>query len=140
YEHNNYTEAAGIVFQFNRFGPLCTGCDGNNLKDRSAGTVIRYNWIEGGNRQLDLVDSDVLYTDPAYATTFVYGNVLIEPDGAGNRQIVHYGGDGGDEAVYRKGTLHFYANTVVSTRAGNTTLFRLSSPDESADCRNNVLY
>ncbi len=140
YEHNNYTEANGIVFQFNRFGPLRANCLGNNLKDRSAGTVIRYNWIESGNRQLDLVDSDNLYADPDYGATFVYGNVLIEPDGAGNSQIVHYGGDGGDPSHYRKGTLHFFNNTVISTRAGNTTLFRLSTNDESCDCRNNVVY
>ncbi|MHC4599018.1 MAG: right-handed parallel beta-helix repeat-containing protein [Planctomycetota bacterium] len=140
FEHNNYTEANGITFQFNRFGPLRAGCLGNNLKDRSAGCVIRYNWIEGGNRQLDLVDSGNLNGDAKYGTTHVYGNVLVEPDGAGNSQIVHYGGDSGNLLQYRKGTLFFYNNTVVSTRAGNTTLFRLSSVDESCDCRNNVFY
>jgi len=140
YEHNSYTEANGITFQFNRFGPLSAGCPGNNLKDRSAGCVVRYNWIEGGNRQLDLVDSDTLYADPKYATTHVYGNILVEPDGAGNSQIVHYGGDSGTTAEYRKGTLHFYNNTVVSQRAGNTTLFRLSTNEESADSRNNIVY
>ncbi|MCU0722802.1 MAG: right-handed parallel beta-helix repeat-containing protein, partial [Planctomycetes bacterium] len=140
YEHNNYTEANGITFQWNRFGPLRANCPGNNLKDRSAGCVIRYNWIEGGNRQLDLVDSGTLNGDAKYAATFVYGNVLIEPDGAGNSQIVHYGGDSGTTAQYRKGTLHFYDNTVVSTRVGNTTLFRLSTNDEACECRNNVFY
>jgi hypothetical protein len=70
----------------------------------------------------------------------VYGNVLVEPDGAGNSQVVHYGGDSGDVSTYRKGTLHFYHNTVISTRNGNTTLFRLSTNDESADCRNNIVY
>lgn len=142
YEHNSYTEAAGITFQFNHYGPLRAGCDGNNLKDRSAGTVIRYNWIESGNRQLDLVDAEdsvALQQDPRYRKTFVYGNILIEPDGAGNSQIVHYGGDSGSTDWYRKGTLYFYHNTVVSTRTGNTTLFRLSTSDESADCRNNIL-
>ena len=29
---------------------------------------------------------------------------------------------------------------MVSTRTGNTTLFRLSTNDESADCRNNLLF
>jgi hypothetical protein len=143
FEHNNYTAAVGIVFQYNRFGPLCAGCNGNALKDRSIGTVVRYNWIESGNRQLDLVDAEddpSLIVDPRYRDTWVYGNVLIEPDGAGNSQIVHYGGDSGDETIYRKGTLHFYENTVVSTRAGNTTLLRLSTNDESADVRNNVVY
>ena len=143
FEHNTYTAAIGIVYQANRFGPLRAGANGNNLKDRSAGLVVRYNWIEGGNRELDLVDaedSDVLVNDPSYRETFVYGNVLIEPDGAGNSQIVHYGGDSGTTAIYRKGILHFFHNTVVSLRTGNTTLLRLSTDEETADARNNVLY
>ncbi len=143
YEHNTYTAAIHLTYQLNHFGPLRAGCGGNNLKDRSAGLVVRYNWIEGGNRQLDLVDaedSQVLVNNPDYHTTFVYGNVLIEPDGDGNSQIVHYGGDSGAVADYRKGTLHFFHNTVVSTRAGNTTLLRLSTDDETADVRDNVIY
>ncbi|MFZ5477759.1 MAG: right-handed parallel beta-helix repeat-containing protein [Myxococcota bacterium] len=142
YEHNNYTEALGIIFEYNWFGPPCDGCDGNNLKDRSAGTVIRYNRIEGGNRQIDLVESDhdALVDDPSYRVTYVYGNVLVEPEDDGNSQILHYGGDGGDTSRYRRGTLFFYHNTVVSERAGNTTLARLSDVDEVLDARNNVLY
>lgn len=142
YEHNNYTEAQGIIFQFNHFGPLRTNCPGNNLKDRSSGCVIRYNWIEYGNRQLDLVDSDYpeIYNDPSYRKTFVYGNILIEQYDEGNSQIVHYGGDSGDTTRYRHGVLYFYNNTVVSRRTGNTTLFRLSTNLESCDARNNIFY
>ena len=141
FHHNAYTEASGIVYQYNRFGALRAGADGNNLKDRSAGLVVRYNWIEDGNRQLDLVDGGIeVATHPDYGETFVYGNVLIESDGQGNSQVAHYGGDGGDTGLYRKGTLYFYNNTVVSTRSGNTTLLRLSTQDESADVRNNLLY
>ncbi len=141
YEHNSYTESQGIVFEYNHYGPLRTHCDGNNLKDRSSGTVIRYNWIEGGNRQLDLVetDHDHIFNDPGYDTTFVYGNVLIEPDGAGNSQILHYGGDGGDIAMHRQGTLYFFHNTMVSTRSGNTTLMRLSTNAVQAQIHNNIL-
>jgi hypothetical protein len=143
YEHNTYTAAIGMVYQFNYLGPLRANCLGNNLKDRSAGTVVRYNWIESGNRQLDLVDAEDsldLVNHPSYRKTLVYGNILIEPDGAGNSQIVHYGGDSGDTTIYRKGTLYFYNNTVVSTRAGNTTLMRLSTNEETCDCRNNIVY
>lgn len=43
YEHNAYTAAIGIVYDGNRFGPLRAGAGGNNLKDRSAGLVVRYN-------------------------------------------------------------------------------------------------
>jgi hypothetical protein len=69
----------------------------------------------------------------------VYGNILIEPDGGGNSQIVHFGGDSGDTSIYR-GTLYFWNNTVVSTRVGNTTLLRLSSNAQTADVRNNIVY
>ena len=143
YQHNTYTAAIGITYQSNHLGRLRENCGGNNLKDRSAGLVVRYNWIEDGNRQLDLVDAEdstVLVNHPDYSTTFVYGNVLIESDGEGNSQILHYGGDSGTTADYRKGTLHFFHNTVISTRAGNTTLMRLSTNDEHADVRNNIIY
>lgn len=143
FEHNNYTAAIGIIFQYNRFGPLRAGCLGNNLKDRSAGLVVRYNWIEGGNRQLDLVDAEdstIILNDPSYRSTLVYGNILVEPAGAGNRQITHYGGDSGTISDYRKGTLYFYNNTIVSTRTDRTTLFRLSTNQENCDARNNIFY
>jgi hypothetical protein len=143
FEHNSYSAAIGILFQYNRFGPLRSGTSGNNLKDRSAGLIVRYNWIEGGNRQLDLVDaedSSVIVADPSYRTTLVYGNILIEPPNDGNRQMVHYGGDSGAVSDYRKGTLHMYNNTLVSTRTDRTTLLRLSTNEETADFRNNIVY
>ncbi len=143
YRHNVYTEAAGITYQFNRFGHLRAGCPGNNLKDRSAGLVVRYNWIEGGNRELDLVDatdSVLVRSDPRYAKTFVYGNVLIEPDADGNKQIVHYGGDSGQTSLYRNGVLYFYNNTVISRRTDGSTLFRFSTGNETGDLRNNIIH
>jgi hypothetical protein len=148
-EHNNYTTSKGITFQYNYFGPLRnSACQGSNLKDRSSGCVIRYNWIESGNRQLDLVDAGdpAIYNDPSYRSTYVYGNVLVEPEDPNSRQICHYGGDSGVLSQYRQGTLYFYNNTVISTRDGSvvspprTTLFRLSSANETADCRNNIVY
>ncbi|MCB0687857.1 MAG: hypothetical protein KDC53_15080 [Saprospiraceae bacterium] len=143
YEHNTYTAAIDITYQYNRFGPLRSGAGGNNLKDRSAGLVVRYNWIRGGNRQLDLVDAedtDVIVNNPGYHATHVYGNILIEPDGDGNSQILHYGGDSGNTSIYRKGDLYFYNNTILSERNGNTTLMRLSTNDETAHVFNNVIY
>lgn len=142
FEHNNYTAAINITFQYNRFGPLRAGAIGVGLKDRSAGLIVRYNWIEGGNRNLDLVDAEdsiQILNDPNYHKTFVYGNVLIKLNG-GNNQSTHYGGDSGTTAEYRKGTLYYYNNTVVSMRTGNTVIFRLSTNDENCDARNNVFY
>jgi hypothetical protein len=53
---------------------------------------------------------------------------------------VHYGGDSGTTSAYRKGTLYFFNNTIVSTRTDRNTIFRLSSNDERADARNNIIY
>lgn len=142
-EHNNYTSSEGITFQFNQFGPLRAGCLGNNLKDRSAGLVVRYNWIEGGNRMLDLVDShwkEPTLPEANYRETFVFGNILIKQNDRGNNQVVHYGGDSGRLDQYRMGTLFFYNNTVISERPATTVLFRLSSMQESVDCRNNIVW
>lgn len=142
YQHNSYTECDNITFQFNHYGPLREGCRGNNLKDRSVNTVVRYNWIDTGNRTLDLVDSDYaeFYTRPEYRETWVYGNILIKGDAVENGQIVHYGGDSGSLDRYRKGTLWFYNNTVISYRTANTTLFGLSTNDEAVSCFNNVFW
>ena len=142
FQHNNYTAAYGITFQYNRFGPPRAGAPGVNLKDRSAGLVVRYNWIEGGNRNIDMVDgedSSIIRNAPEYRQTFVYGNVLIKQDG-GNNQAVHYGGDSGATGNYRKGKLYFYNNTLYSIRAGTTVVMRLSTNDEQADARNNIFF
>src|SRR5262249_7499090 len=71
--------------------------------------------------------------------TFVYGNVLVEPAGAGNSQIAHFGGDNGTTANYR-GTLYFWNNTVVSTRTDHTTLLRLSTNAQTAYVTGNVVF
>jgi hypothetical protein len=142
-EHNAYSESLGMVYEGNHFGPLRQGCLGNNLKDRSAGLVVAFNWIEGGNRQLDLVDATGnpdINASPDYRRTLVFGNIFIEREGDGNNQIVHYGGDSGKTGGYRKGVLHFYHNTVVSSRASPMALFRLSTAEESVECRNNILH
>ena len=147
YQHNAYTEAIGMVYQQNRFGPLRPGAGGNALKDRSAGTVIRYNWIEGGAHLLDLVEPEestkITAVDARFRRTYVYGNILLNGPLDGSI-VVHYGGDNGNPAQYRKGTLYFFNNTIVirgeeKTR-WNTALFRLETSDETADARNNIVF
>ena len=143
YEHNAYTEASGMVYQFNHFGPLRPGAEGNNLKDRSSGLVVRNNWIEGGNREIQIADADgseEIRKEPAYQRTVVTGNVIIEPAGDGGSQIVCYGGDSGKLEQYRKGTLVFQNNTVISKRYDGTTLFRMMTNDEILDARDNVFF
>lgn len=146
-EHGSYTESMGMTYQYNRYGPPRGGDTqviGNGLKDRSAGLVVRYNWIEGGNRCIDAVDcedSSTLGLDPSWDHTYIYGNVLIERPDIGNRQVVHFGKDMKAKArVYG----YFYNNTVVSYRGSavetRTTLVRNSSVGGFFDARNCIVY
>jgi hypothetical protein len=147
-QHSIYTEAVGIVVQNNRFGPLREGSAGNQFKDRSSGTVVRYNWFEGGQRAIDLVDPEdtirLVKDLPARHQSYVYGNVFLFGARAGSRPVVHYGGDNGNEPQYRKGTLFFYDNTVVFTSNEKDlwylAVLQLETDDETADVRNNIIY
>jgi hypothetical protein len=139
--HDSYTESTGIVYEFNRFGKAKVGAAGNAIKDRSIGTVIRYNRIEDGAHALDLVEADasgpIAVLNPAYNKTFVYGNQIIH--NGNNGTAIHYGGDlTGGEAQWRKGNLYFFNNTVRLTGTGAVQLFQLSTTDEVAHAWNNV--
>src|SRR5205085_380358 len=58
------------------------------------------------------------------------GNVLYDGPG-GATAPVHYGGDQGVAAAYRKGVLHFYSNTFVS-RSNQAQSYRVEVFDMSA--------
>lgn len=149
YHHNVYNEASGVVYQFNHFGPPKAGPKGilgANIKERSAGVVIRYNWIEDGAHIIDLVDSQEA-RDPnlkaeSFHESWVYGNVIVRgPTASGS--MIHYGGDSGLLDTYRKGTLHFFHNTVVIESSAHkewegTAIFELSTNEEKLDSKNNV--
>ena len=139
--HQTYVQSQGVVYEFNRFGPLRSGATGNAIKDRSTGVVIRYNRIEDGARALDLVEAEDMpntaKADPTYRATYVYGNQIIKDGRKGS--TIHYGGDHpGSENNYRKGTLYFFNNTVRLTGNDYAVLFQLSTTEERAEVWNNV--
>ncbi len=153
HQHNAYMESVNITYEFNHFDNLRTGALGNAIKDRSAGTVIRYNYVNGGAHSMDLVEAEdffaFLSTVPeylnAYRSAYVYGNVIVKDGGTGS--AIHYGGDhygstpgsGWGEPLFRQGTLYFYSNTVTITGTSGQ-LFHLSTTLENAQVWNNVLY
>jgi hypothetical protein len=110
--------------------------------------VIRYNWIEDGAHVLDLVDAQeakpLTRGLPSFHTTYVYGNVIVRNVGRGGGSMVHYGGDSGEVGDYRKGTLHFYNNTVIvkndPAAHERTAIFELSTNEEHLASRNNVHF
>jgi hypothetical protein len=150
YEHNVYDEVVNIVYQYNHFGSPRggkNGVQGANIKERSAGVVIRYNWIEDGAHVMDIVDAqeskDITRPQPSFHATYVYGNIITRGTPSGS--LIHYGGDSGVFDDYRKGTLFFYNNTVIIKNDGyhdytNTAVFELSTNEEHLDSRNNVYF
>ncbi|SDW17250.1 right-handed parallel beta-helix repeat-containing protein [Paenibacillus sp. CF384] len=162
FEHNSYIAAIGTVYENNHYGDLLPGSQGYGLKDRGAGTVVRYNWIDGGRRQIaldDAEDSPRIVFDPTYNNSFVYANVLIERDHLfdtwGDDEIINFGGDN-VTVPDRHGTLNFFNNTVVTYRqqrvygqdgvpglkdpgrTERTVLFY--APGKHVDARNNVFH
>ncbi|MEW6156034.1 MAG: Calx-beta domain-containing protein [Verrucomicrobiota bacterium] len=160
-EHNIYTETAGITFQYNVIGPNASGAHGEGIKDRSAGTVIRYNkiltgkngvghaiWIlqtQGGKGMID--------QQPDYHTTHIYGNVIYNAPGGGSA-MVRYSAGAEDIRVARRGPHYFYHNTLVNHANqtgpnGRWYTVALITPQQwevgqlgwtaIVDCRNNIL-
>ena len=156
-EHHLYIESVGAVYQYNRFGPLRPACRGCMIKDRSSGTVIRYNSVvstdaseifavldpQGGSGWIDI--------QPDYLDAFIYGNVitLASSGGGGGGNLAWFGAVNG-AAFYQKqhrGTLYYYHNTVVNHRS-TVAAFFLPDPAsagtnalyEKIDARNNIFY
>ena len=146
--HNTYLEGINTVYQFNKYGPLRAGANGSGMKDRGAGTVIRYNSIQGGGHLIDLVETSnyvaTILTLPSYHTTYMYGNLFYNDAATGSVVPIHYGGDQGIPSNYRKGLLHFYNNTFVNvmdqSQVWRINLFQMDSGGESLDARDNILY
>ncbi len=146
-EHTTYTQSVGTVIEFNRYGPLRSGAGGNSVKDRSVGTVVRYNRIDEGARAIDLVEAEdfpgYALNDPAYRTSFVYGNQIKKNGNTGS--VIHYGGDhygstpgaNWGESLFRRGTLYFFNNTLYIT-GDSAELFQIDTTLERAEIYNNV--
>ena len=160
-EHQSYTESDGVTYEYNRFGPMRAGALGSQLKDRSAGTVIRYNYVEASPSgwMIDLVEPEngyaALGAKDAYKETFLYGNVLISRGATINGpNMVHWNEDhqmAVGRAVRPGSRLFFYHNTVLvvanqadfnSFHVFNTTWGGYDCPGAATagviDVRNNI--
>src|SRR5690606_4369320 len=156
--HNAYTEAIGTVYEYNYFGQPVNGTAGDNIKDRSAGIVVRYNYLEGGTYAISLRDPESngahehaavdSLGDKLTKHAFVYGN-LFRLRGSSSMMIGH--GDGvayGGGGQYRHGNLFFYGNKVISEfnyemyHRDATTLFQMLNERDPATVTaiNNLFY
>ncbi len=158
-QHNVYSEAFNIVFQYNHFGYLIDGSLGSNLKDRSGATTIRYNWFEGGAHIMDLVDeenaSPYFDTLPGYYTSYVYGNTIIDPPGVqgtgtfhGSSLMIHFGQDTGVSVpTHSRRDLYFFNNTLANYSDGTgansrfrSVIFQVTDSVQNIHAWNNIFY
>lgn len=130
FEHNIYVQAVRPVYEGNYIGQLVPGAVGSSLKDRSSGTIIRFNHIVAAARALDLVETEgggtSVLVDPLYNDAWVYGNIIVsdyDNPGVSSQVVIHWGGDNNPKN-FRSGILHFYYNTVI-TRASSAQTYRL---------------
>ena len=121
-QHASYTESDRVTIEFNRFGPMRDGALGSQIKDRSAGTVIRYNYIEQPQGwMIDLVEPEngdpTLSSRPYFKESWVYGNALLYT-GAIDGPLIHWNEDHNMNRgrADKGGTLFFYNNTFAITR------------------------
>ena len=127
--HNAYTEAVGTIYEYNYFGPPVVGTAGDNIKERSAGLVMRYNYIEDGVNLIAMRDPESNWEYEAaqldsfgerlVTKSFVYSNILVakSPTVYGEASIIIGYGDGveyGTKEQVREGHLYFYSNKVLS--------------------------
>ena len=141
-EHGVYIQAIGVIYQYNRFGANAPGAEGATLKERTAGSIIRYNWFDSGSaRSLDLVEVEdaapwyieeeyrkwaeaegeaidperlekVREAEAGYRKTYVYGNFFNHVGSQTDAGSLVHYGSDNDPALSRAGTLYFYNNTV----------------------------
>ncbi|MGI9424908.1 MAG: hypothetical protein ACR2PA_17050 [Hyphomicrobiaceae bacterium] len=114
-DHQIYLQAVSDPNEFNvvegnYFGPPTPGQSSvAQLKTRSTGVVVRYNWFNSSHRTLDIVEAqdaipDWMYRNytPAhilsrYRSSYVYGNVFVNDFAATGGQVagrpLHFGAD-----------------------------------------------
>lgn len=147
FEHAFYIEGTDCVVEECLMEPTVGG--GNQIKDRGAGTVFRYNWIASpGVHMIDLPEAEaslaVVRRRPEYNRQVIYGNVFEMYGGVSG--IIHPPGDHGS-INNRRGVLYFYNNTLVHRSNDVDTLFDVRDPPGHPnvlpglawDARNNII-
>ncbi len=148
--HNLYVQGTRSLYEGNYIGQLIPGALGSALKDRSSGTVIRYNHIDAAARAIDLVDAEggSPYTgsDKLYNTAWVYGNAIVDDfslPGSSSGDMIHWGGDSTVYKNYHNGSLYFYDNTVMINASKSQTyslaIFDMPTNKQTIVAANNVI-
>jgi hypothetical protein len=133
YNHNLYLGGTSVTL---------LGCEvrgsltGHNVKSRAHLTVVAGCYIhDSSNREFDLVDAKGDTTAPD-SNALLVGNVIVKnPTCEGNKNVIHFGQDGGNE---HDGTLTLINNTIVTPFL--SPVVALDAPKARAVFLNNLLW
>jgi len=141
--HQMYIQGSETVVQGNYLHDPRPNNGPTGIKDRSPGTIVRYNWIESGVIAIDLVEPQdhrsAVSSHPLRNTAQIYGNVIIYTEDGG--RAIHFGEDVGLGA--RLGPLYVWNNTihiVALNNAWDNAFLDLDSDDAVAFANNNVIW
>ncbi len=131
--HNLYLGGTSVTLK---------GCEvhssltGHNVKSRAHRTVVFACYVhDSANREFDLVDGKG-DTTAAGSDAVLAGNIIVKAKGcAGNRAVIHFGQDGGNE---HDGTLHLIHNTIVTPFI--SPVVHLSSAKARAQLVGNIVW
>ncbi len=131
--HNLYLGGAGVTLWACEVHSSLTG---HNVKSRAHFTRVMYSYVhDSANREFDLVDAKGDTTAPG-SDAVLLGNVIVKsPACSGNRTVIHFGQDGGNE---HDGTLHLVHNTIVTPFI--SPVVDLSSPQAGTRMINNLVW
>ena len=109
YNHNLYLGGTSVHL---------LGCEvhssltGHNVKSRAHVTLVEGCYIhDSSNREFDLVDAKGDTTAPESNATLINNIIVKNPKCEGNKAVIHFGQDGGNE---HDGTLELVNNTIVT--------------------------
>jgi hypothetical protein len=132
YNHNLYLGGTSVTL----YGcEIHSSLTGHNVKSRAHQTTVIACYIHDScNRELDLVDAKG-DTDRPGSDAWLIGNVIVKAGNCrGNRAMIHFGGDGGNE---HDSTLRLINNTIVTPYV--SPVVQLSAAKAKVEFVNNIL-
>lgn len=131
--HNLYLGGTSVTV---RGCEIHSSLTGHNVKSRAHHTSVIACYVhDSANREFDLVDgkSD---TATAGSDAILAGNIIVKARPcSGNRAVIHFGQDGGNE---HNGTLFLLHNTIVTSYI--SPVVQLSAPQARATMQNNIVW
>jgi hypothetical protein len=109
---------------------------GHNVKSRAHVTVVEACYVhDSANREFDLVDAKGDTTAPGSGALLVNNAIVKNPKCTGNKAVIHFGQDGGNE---HDGTISLINNTIVTPFI--SPVVTLDAPKAKVELKNNIIW